>query len=376
MPRYGCPKRMLNGPCGGGSRGVCEVDERRCVWVEAYVKALEKQRTHIFEYPLLDAGFQMVEHEPRPREPRSTLMKMIFGDMKPLIYEVELGPEGSLDEVAETIKRVNEAGFDAVTMTDNPLGAAGIDPLAPAAVARFLLGVEMAVHVTCRDRSRAALVSWLLAVAGLGIGNVIVSTGDWPLLYRDNRWSIHPVFDLDSVRLTYLARLVTDLHVDHTGRRLLGEPFFHVGVVANPYFDPLDIEILKLVKKQRAGAEFAVTQPIYTTGAFLKLVKAARERGVEIPFIASLAPLKSYRHAVYLAERMGVEIPEDYREGLKRNEVDGNIWSYNVEYMKKLTEELASLEEVSGILFITHGIHGGVVDLAIDYAREASRILK
>ncbi len=376
MPKYGCPKRMLNGPCGGGSRGICEVDDRRCVWVEAYIKALERQRTHIFEYPLLDAGFQVVDHEPGPREPRSTLMKMIVGDMKPLIYEVELSPEGSLDGVADTIRRVTEAGFDAVTMTDSPLGAAGTDPLAPAAVARFMLGVETAVHVTCRDRSRSALVSWLLAVAGLGVGNVIVSTGDWPLLHGDNRWGIHPVFDLDSARLVYLARLITDLHVDHLGRRLSGEPFFHVGVVANPYFDPLELEVLRLLKKQRAGAEFVITQPIYTVNAFLRLVHAARERGVETPFIASLAPLKSYRHAVYLAERVGVEIPEDYREGLKRNEVDGNIWSYNVEYMKKLTEALAALEEVSGILFITHGIHGGIADLAIDYAREASRILK
>ncbi len=36
-PQSGCPKRLVNGPCGGSRRGFCEVfPQRRCFWVRVY----------------------------------------------------------------------------------------------------------------------------------------------------------------------------------------------------------------------------------------------------------------------------------------------------------------------------------------------------
>lgn len=38
----GCPKKMLNGPCGGQLEGRCEVNRKTpCVWVKAYEKLKE-----------------------------------------------------------------------------------------------------------------------------------------------------------------------------------------------------------------------------------------------------------------------------------------------------------------------------------------------
>ncbi len=42
-----CPKRMLNGPCGGVKDGMCEVGGP-CVWVQVYAKLLSDGRISEF----------------------------------------------------------------------------------------------------------------------------------------------------------------------------------------------------------------------------------------------------------------------------------------------------------------------------------------
>ena len=44
-PQSGCPKRLVNGPCGGSWKGYCEVfPERCCFWVRVYNR-LDPQTT-------------------------------------------------------------------------------------------------------------------------------------------------------------------------------------------------------------------------------------------------------------------------------------------------------------------------------------------
>ena len=44
-PQWHCPKRLVNGPCGGSNEGRCEVDpERFCFWVRVYNR-LDNQTT-------------------------------------------------------------------------------------------------------------------------------------------------------------------------------------------------------------------------------------------------------------------------------------------------------------------------------------------
>jgi hypothetical protein len=42
-----CPKRMLNGPCGGVNNGMCEV-KGPCIWVKVYAKLKSKGRLDEF----------------------------------------------------------------------------------------------------------------------------------------------------------------------------------------------------------------------------------------------------------------------------------------------------------------------------------------
>lgn len=44
-PETRCPKGLLNGPCGGAVRGMCEVDQtNKCVWIEIYERLKSQGR--------------------------------------------------------------------------------------------------------------------------------------------------------------------------------------------------------------------------------------------------------------------------------------------------------------------------------------------
>lgn len=229
----------------------------------------------------------------------------------------EMGPPQSCDADVIRKKAAYFKGVvDAVNITDNQTA---IVRLSSIAAAKILLeqGLEPIIQVTCRDRNRIAIQSDLLGAAALGIDNVLCLTGD------HQRFGDHPeakgVFDMDSIQL------IATLAQMNSGTLLSGQPLkkapqFFIGAAANPCAEPMEMRLIRLEKKVRAGAAFIQTQPVFDLERFSKWMNLVRERGLheKTAILAGILPVKSVKALQYMqAEVPGMRICPDFLQRMK-----------------------------------------------------------
>jgi homocysteine S-methyltransferase len=200
---------------------------------------------------------------------------------------------------------LKQAGVDAVNIIDNPRPRSRMGSLASGAIIQSEVGIESVVHYTCRDRNMLGMISDLLGAAASGLSNLLLVTGDPPVsgLYESTG-----VFDIDSIGLTNVAYRLN--HGLDPGGNPIGEATrFVVGVAVNHNASDADRELKRFYWKVDAGAEFAVTQPMFDPGAALRFLHRLEE--YDIPVIAGLWPLRSLRDAEFLANEVpGVVVPD------------------------------------------------------------------
>lgn len=177
-------------------------------------------------------------------------------------------------------------------------------------------GYEPICQVACRDRNRIALQSDILSAYVLGIRNILVMTGDHPLL------GDHPqakaVYDLDSVGLLHAIKELQG-GCDLAGNRLDTVPDLCVGAVVNPGADPLEPEIIKMEKKTAEGAWFFQTQTVFDPGSFEVFVEKIQHLRPGIKLLGGIVPLRSAKMARYMnANIPGVVISDDIIEKLEK----------------------------------------------------------
>jgi len=194
---------------------------------------------------------------------------------------------------------------DALNVTDNQCSIMHMSSLA---FSKLLLdeGHEPIMQLTCRDRNRIGLQSDLLGAYALGIRNICLMTGDFPSC-GDHPGS-KPVYDLDSVQLIELVRKL-DSGFDLAGNQLDGGTSFCAGAVSG--IDPEKIiQLIKLEKKVRGGADFIQTQAVYDVGMFEEFMETVNH--LEVPIIAGLIPLKSLGMAEYMNKNIsGIHVPDE-----------------------------------------------------------------
>ena len=252
----------------------------------------------------------------------------------------EVGPlKGT--EVDETLKEAEllRGKVDAFNVTDLQSSVMRLGSLA---VCHLLAErkLEPIFQITCRDRNRLALQSDLLSAYVLGIRNVLVLTGDHPVL--GDHPEAKPVFDLDSVSLLKVASTLME-GKDMKGNELVGKPEFCLGAVVNPGADIMELQLIKMEKKIEAGAKFFQTQAVYDLDSFEKFMKEAEKFGV--PILGGIVLLKSAGMARYMNEKVaGVSVPERYIKMMakakkgERAEVSIKIASELIKGMKDLCQ--------------------------------------
>jgi methylenetetrahydrofolate reductase (NADPH) len=226
------------------------------------------------------------------------------------VVTAEIGPLKGTDvteigEVAELLR----GRIDATNVTDQQSSVMRLGSLATAHLLKEK-GLDPVFQMTCRDRNRLALQSDLLSAWVLGIENVLAITGDLPAL--GDHPQAKPVYDLDSVQLLEVIKTLNEGH-DMTGNELKGKPNFFAGAVVNPGASTraaLELQLIKMEKKIKAGARFFQTQAIYEPDVFAKFMK--RVEGFKIPVLAGIIPLKSVGMARYMNKNVaGVFVPEE-----------------------------------------------------------------
>ena len=230
-----------------------------------------------------------------PPEERSAWgRKIAHGEF---VTSVEVLPPKGVDaqKTLDSIRLLKDAGVDGVNIPDGARAQSRMSALATAVLVEQQIGIETVLHYCCRDRNLLGMMSDLLGAAALGLRNILVITGDPPKMgpYPDAT----AVFDIDSIGLTNMVNKLN--HGLDLGNNPIGEPTsFCIGVGVNPGAINLEEEIKRFEWKVEAGAQYAITQPVFDVDQLRDFLK--RIQHVRIPIIAGIWPLVSYRNAEFL----------------------------------------------------------------------------
>ena len=246
------------------------------------------------------------------RQGKSSLAKKLVNGR--FIRAIELlpprghAPEDALDGAARLAKR----GVDVVTIPDGPRSGARMSALSMAVLVQQRAGVEALLQYSCRDRNLLGIQSDLLGAHAMGVRNVLGITGDVRNL--GDIPDATAVFDVDSIGLTNVINRLN--HGLDIGGQSIGEPTsFHTGVMVNPSRD-LDQELRRLEFKVEAGAEFAVTRPVFDVAAFERFLK--RVEPMRLPIIVGIWPFESALNAEFMANEVpGVTVPDAIVERMR-----------------------------------------------------------
>ena len=206
-------------------------------------------------------------------------------------------------------------GVAAVNVTECQSSVMRLGSLA-ACIALKEKGFEPIFQMTCRDRNRIALQSDLLSAAWFGIDNLLLLTGDHPNVSGGDSRQAKPVFDLDSVSLIHAAKQL-EQGVDLGGNELIGmPPKFAKGAVVSPCSDSVDVQLVKMERKIKAGAEYFQTQAVFEPEKFIRFMEKAGQFGV--PVMLSVIIPKHAGMANYLNNNVaGISVPPEIIEELK-----------------------------------------------------------
>ena len=235
-----------------------------------------------------------------------------------LVTSVEIVPPRGTDpaKMLAGVRLLKRAGIDAVNVPDGPRAQMRMGALATSVLVEQKVGIEAVVHYCCRDRNLLGMLSDLLGAHALGLRNLLLITGDPPKMgpYPEAT----AVFDIDSIGLTNLVRRLNQ-GLD-PGGNAIGEPTsFVIGVGANPAAMDRDYELNRFYWKVEAGAEFAITQPVFDPDQLLAFIEELKTRGIWIPIVAGIWPLVSARNAEFLANEVpGVVVPQEIVERMRR----------------------------------------------------------
>jgi homocysteine S-methyltransferase len=224
------------------------------------------------------------------------------------VSSVEIVPPRGVDatRMLSDAAKLKTAGVDAINVPDGPRAQSRMGALLTSVLIEQQVGIETVTHYACRDRNLLGMLSDLLGASAVGLRNLLVITGDPPKMgpYPDAT----AVFDVDSIGLTNLVNSLN--HGMDPGGNPIGQPTrFAIGVGVNPVAIDLDQEIRRFEWKVDAGAEFAITQPVFDAAQLENFF--ARIGGKHIPIIAGIWPLVSVRNAEFLANEVpGVEVPD------------------------------------------------------------------
>jgi homocysteine S-methyltransferase len=225
------------------------------------------------------------------------------------ITTVEIVPPKGVDPAPmfDQCRALKAAGVDAVNVPDGPRAQSRMGALLSGLMIEREVGLEAVVHYACRDRNLLGMLSDLLGAAAAGLRNLLLVTGDPPKMgpYPDAT----AVFDIDAIGLTNLvARLNRGLD---PGGNPIGIPTrFCIGVGVNPAAPDLDHELRRFHWKVDAGAEFAITQPVFDLDQLDRFLQRVEQ--FRIPIIGGIWPLVSLRNAEFLANEVpGVTVPQD-----------------------------------------------------------------
>jgi methionine synthase / methylenetetrahydrofolate reductase(NADPH) len=228
---------------------------------------------------------------------------------------VEIVPPKGIEpkKELEGARFLKSVGVDVINIPDSPRASARLSNIVLCILMQQQVGIETILHYTCRNRNVLGIQSDLLGLSAIGVKNVLCITGDPPKM--GNYPDATAVFDVDAIGLVNLAANL-NRGLDIGGNPIGVSTGLVLSVGANPGAPDLDEEVRRFEYKVEAGAEFAITQPVFDLDLLEKFLR--RIEHCRIPVVAGIWPLTSVRNAEFMKNELRIAVPDSLLERMNR----------------------------------------------------------
>jgi methylenetetrahydrofolate reductase (NADPH) len=404
-----CPKGMRNGPCGGITPDKkCYVDEtRKCIWYAIYKRAQKtgreekllevlppvdwekagtetwgdvarqiKQvgtgkfisslfsRDKIKNDEVWESVFKPIRqpewwsgdsdyHKSLQTNPSSELEKQLTEGRFVVATEVSPPLSTGTGKLIQDIESVREY-VTAINFTDSSSARSKMAGIACCKVA-VDQKTEPVLQIAARDTNRTGLQSVAIGINAMGIRNVLCITGDNPRT-GSLPFSNMNILDIDSVQMLWILRKMRDEGIYLDGRKIKEPPKYFLGAATSPFASDPVLQALKDHKKVNAGAQFFQTNLIYEPDRLDLWLEQLDKRGIlnKVFILAGIAPLKNYKIARYLHEKVpGVDLPVRILNRLEK--AGESAAEEGVQIALEMIDSIKTKQGINGIHIMTLG---------------------
>ena len=283
--------------------GCCGTTPNHIRAMNSAVRAIDAQtRVAVEGKSTATAGKEI---PPVPLAERSRIGALVAAGTFVTLVEI-VPPKGiNCTKEIEGARLLASLGVHAINVPDSPRASARMSAQSLCIQIQQHTGIETVLHYTCRDRNVLSIQSDLLGASSIGLKNILCLTGDPPKL--GNYPDATAVFDVDAIGLVNIVRRLN--HGLDIGSNSIGASTnFTIGVAANPGVPDIEQELRRFAWKVEAGAEYAITQPVFDLRLLESFLKRIEE--FRIPVIAGIWPLTSLRNAEFMRNDLRVSMPE------------------------------------------------------------------
>lgn len=253
-------------------------------------------------------------------------METLLANKDRFVVTVEVVPPGGPDPepLLQQLSALDTLSFDGFSVATNPVAKSRMSALVTCHLIQTRVGRPAILHCTIRDHNLIAIQGELWGAKALGLKTVMVATGDKIALV--NRGIVSHVGDVNVCDLVAMAR----------------ESGLFTGVVFDTKPESskgFDRAVRRLEKKATAGAQYAVTQPVYDEAGARAIADAVRHIG--IPVILGILPLRTFRHAQFLHTKVsGIAVPEQVLDRMENTVDPVSAGVANARDMLQMAKEL------------------------------------
>lgn len=286
---------------------------------------------------------------------------------------VELDPPRKLDTTKffEGAKALKEAGIDALTLADNSLASPRISNESLGYLVKKELNVRPLIHIACRDRNIIGLQSHLMGLHTLGMHDILAITGD-PARVGDFPGA-SSVYDMSSFELIEMIKQLNE-GKSISGKDLGQKTSFNVAAAFNPNVRSLEKAVKRLERKIESGADYFITQPVFSEEKLLEVYEATRH--LKAPIYIGLMPLTSTSNTEFLHNEVpGIKISESIRNRMAAFKDNPNqACIEGLEIAKSLIDVASEL--FNGIYLITPFLRYELTVELTKYARARTNTIR
>ncbi|MER1274471.1 bifunctional homocysteine S-methyltransferase/methylenetetrahydrofolate reductase [Bacillus velezensis] len=234
----------------------------------------------------------------------------IAAQKRSIIVELDPPKKLNFDEFLQAAAELKETGIEALTLADNSLATPRISNAACGSLLKERLDIRSLVHITCRDRNIIGLQSHLMGLDTLGLTDILAITGD-PSKIGDFPGATS-VYDLTSFDLIRLIKQFNE-GISLSGKPLGKKTNFSVAGAFNPNVRHLDKAVKRLEKKIECGADYFVSQPVYSEQQLIDIHHETKH--LKTPVYIGIMPLTSSRNAEFIHHEIpGIKLSDSIRE--------------------------------------------------------------